>query len=533
MYRVMIIDDEPLVRIAIKSLVNWEEYDLNIDLEASQGKQALKLLAETPEVDLIVTDINMPIMDGIELLTELRRMNCYIPVIALSGYNDYNLVRQAFKLGVEDYILKSEMTPDSLIHTFTHVLKQHQKHKGIDGKKEIESKDLNDIKNNYLKKMLLEGEIKDNKYPFETLGIRLVQQSNMVVCQLLVDDYKQIIKKYTDHSLVMFTNSMTHSVEQILKDRGKGEIVSLAPDEYLLILCFESASIAQIKRELNEILKSIRYVIKNYINVDITIGISDICQEISQVKLYADEARAYVNLRFILGKGRNIFSEDARAYSEVQDLARIDKEGKVIGALKIMDRDSLSEGLGQICKFIYHLKLEHINKSYPFYMEIVFILGRYLSEIGEERLRCYINDSEFYEKMIAFETLEEINDYIKQIVFNLFDKLNSTVNVKRNRVIIKALKFINKNYSNKELSLAKVSEYVELSTCHLSTLFTKEVEISFKDYLTRVRIEKAKELINSTNLKMYEISDQVGYANVEHFSRVFKKATGICPNQFL
>ncbi len=528
----MIIDDEPLVRISIKSLVDWETYGFDICLEASHGSQALKLLAEATEIDLIVTDINMPIMDGIELLTELRKMECYTPVIALSGYNDYNLVRQAFKLGVEDYILKSEMTAESLIGTFTHVMNKHKTHRKSDDKKVPESKEINDIKNNYLKEMALRGETEHTLRTFETLGIKLIKQSNIVVCQILVDDYRKIIEKYTDYSLGMFINSMTHSVEQVLKDRGKGELISVAPDEYLLILCFESVSTAQIKNELNELIKSIRYVVQNYINITITIGISDIRQGISQMKCCTDEAKAYANLRFVLGKGRNISSEDAAKYRELFGADKIDKEGRLIGALKEMDKEKLSRELRLIFESMVHLKLEHINKSYPFYMELIFILGRYLDETGEERLRGYIDESDFYETMITFETLEEINAYFKQILFKIFDKLSSTVNAKRNRMILKALKFINQSYSNKELCLARVSEYVELSTSHFSTLFAKEVGMSFKDYLTRVRIGKAKELIESTNLKMYEICEAVGYANVEHFSRVFKKSEGTSPNAY-
>ncbi len=532
MYRVMIIDDEPLVRIAIKSLVNWDTHGFDIQLEASHGKQALKLLAETPDIDLIVTDINMPIMDGIELLTELKEMNETIPVIALSGYNDYKLVRQAFKLGVEDYILKSEMTPDSLINTFNQVVSKRQKHSILDKKSKRANEDFEIMKERYLKDLLLVGEIEDQRYSFEELGIKLLLQGNIVVCQVLVDDYKHIVDKYTEHSLGMFMNSMNHSLQQGLKNRAKSEVVSIAADEYFLIVCFEEVSIAHIKRELNELLESIRYVVRNYINTSITVGVSNIYPGIGKIKCCADEAKAYANLRFILGKGRNIFAEDARDYNQVHNLARIDKEDKITKALKIMDKEKLEQELEQIFKYIYHLKLEHINQAYPFYMELIFIIGRYLNEIGEEELRGYIDDSDFYEKVITLETLEEISNYVKQIVFHLFDKLSRTIATKKNRTIIKALKFINTHYSNKKLSLVQVSDYVEVSTTHLSTLFSKEVHMNFKEYLTKVRIEKAKDLIHHTNLKMYEISEQVGYANVEHFSRVFKKITGSSPNHF-
>ena len=106
MYKVMIADDEPLVRLAIKSLVDWEEHGFNLEIEASNGRQALKLLEDNPDMDIIITDINMPVMDGLELISKVIEKRFDTEIIVLSAYNDYAWIREAFKLGVNDYILK-------------------------------------------------------------------------------------------------------------------------------------------------------------------------------------------------------------------------------------------------------------------------------------------------------------------------------------------------------------------------------------------------------------------------------------------
>ena len=109
MYKVMIADDEPLVRLAIKSLVDWEEHGFNLEIEASNGRQALKLLEDNPDMDIIITDINMPVMDGLELISKVIEKRFDTEIIVLSAYNDYAWIREAFKLGVNDYILKTAM----------------------------------------------------------------------------------------------------------------------------------------------------------------------------------------------------------------------------------------------------------------------------------------------------------------------------------------------------------------------------------------------------------------------------------------
>lgn len=115
MYHVLIVDDEPIVSVAIKSLIPWEDYHISMAYEAHNGRQALNLLENHPEIDIVITDISMPVMDGLELIKAMKERQLSPAIIVLSAYEDYRLVRNAFKLGVRDYILKTEMDGDSLL----------------------------------------------------------------------------------------------------------------------------------------------------------------------------------------------------------------------------------------------------------------------------------------------------------------------------------------------------------------------------------------------------------------------------------
>lgn len=177
MYKVMIADDEPLVRLAIKSLVDWEEHGFNLEIEASNGRQALKLLEDNPDMDIIITDINMPVMDGLELISKVIEKRFDTEIIVLSAYNDYAWIREAFKLGVNDYILKTAMEPQNLLDILQTTAKK------IDKKKNMAQRDKSDYidrEKHYQKELILKSLLDnvDNKNVKEdalSAGIKILE----------------------------------------------------------------------------------------------------------------------------------------------------------------------------------------------------------------------------------------------------------------------------------------------------------------------------------------------------------------------
>lgn len=169
---------------------------------------------------------------------------------------------------------------------------------------------------------------------------------------------------------------------------------------------------------------------------------------------------------------------------------------------------------------------------YDNYLRFIFILINYLSEINEDIGDIFDFTISFHEEIVKFETIKDINGWIINISDKIFDYLDKTRNKLHSRAIIKALKFIKSNFNDKNLDLKLISEYVELSPSHFSRLFLKETGANFCEYLTDIRINEAKRLFRETNMKVYEVCFAIGYDNVEHFSRMFKKNTGFSPNNF-
>jgi two-component system, response regulator YesN len=529
-YQMMVVDDEPIVRLAIKSLIDWESHGFMAVLEAANGRQAMQLLSDHPEIDFIITDINMPVMDGLSLIEAVKKIDPNKGIIVLSAYNDYNLVRQAFKLGVKDYILKAEMNAENILAVLKGVARELEESKrNIGGAGRSGSDEAKYIKEKVLRDSLYSTN-PDVTERMRQAGIRL-SEKNIVLCFIWVDDYQTVAGRYDDNSLKSFMETVINAIDQVLTANKQGEIILISPQEYVLLLSFSETSQLRMREKLLEILGQIKHSLINYLNINFSTGVSKAQNGFPAIPALLKEAESNARLRFIFGKSRIIFPEDAEGIGEVPSKGFFGTNTDFINALKEMNPERTLHELNILLAAIGTGKAVKTAKAFPYYMELIFSLANFLNEKGEDLAELIGNEEDIYTKIIGFETQAEINAWIEKIVRDILDYIQGKKDYKGNRSIARAQEFI-RNYYQQDLTLKMVSDYVGLSESHFSCLFTKVTGECFIDYLTGIRIEKAKQLLAGTNLKIYEIGLAVGYNSIEHFSRVFKKSTGFSPNHF-
>lgn len=530
MHKVMVVDDEPIVRLALKSLANWEKHDFDLSFEASNGKQALEILEANPDIEIVVTDINMPVMDGLELISRLKELEKSIGIVVLSAYDDYNFVRQAFKLGVMDYILKTDMEPDNILKILKGIVSRIKKADLSGIEKAAQERDTKLIKKMFLKELIELDEVSAPESRAADLNLHICKDCN-VVCCLLIDGYKEVNERYDGSSQKLLTASVQNAVNQILTETKSGEVLSVAPEEYIIFLSFPNISSSHIREKIVELLGKIKYSLRVYINVSVSIGVSTVKTGLAEMKQLYKEASANARLRFVFGKGRIIFPEYINNLPKKEVNTLIGKEAQVASALRELTKEKIIEGLEKLFDILKNSNIDRIDNTYACYMEIVFLVINCLKERSEDIGSILGENINFYNTITRFETQEEINEWLKDTVVTVVDRLADKRDAKVNRTVTRVQEFVKDNY-NKDINLKAASDYVGLSESHLSYVFTKMTGETFTDYVTRIRIEKAKELLEMTNMKVYEVSVNVGYANVEHFSRVFKKITGLSPNSY-
>lgn len=548
MNKIMIVDDEQIVRIAFKSIVNWSDLGILI-YEASNGRQALDVLNNNSDIEVIITDINMPIMDGITLISQIRN-SIYNPlIIVLSVYDDYKLVRKAFTLGVCDYILKTDMTAELIKNMVLEAIKKR--------KAKIISKDnefynytdyLYQLKDITLKNLLKYKNVSDFKNKKNELNIN-IDRKNIVICTIYIDDFNEIEMRYQKDDIQLFINSVLNTIYQILKINNNGECISISQREYVLFLSYiNEVSLLSVRQKCNKLLNTIKESLSNYIGINVTIGVSDTQNFYNKISSLYLKSKYNADFRFFIGKNSIIFPEDVEIADESSTIFDTNLlRHNFISLLNEGDKNELLIFLNKAfssIKYISNPNFENsinnsskndnkdnynIEKIYNRYMELIYILVDYLNSNGYETKQVFNSQSDFYDNIRKLETCFEIEAYIINCVNTILDflEMNNTHNIRN--IILKAKDFINKNYS-KDISLKTISEYVGLSESHFSNIFSKNANTTFIDYITSVRIEKAKKLLTCTNMKIYEISSAVGYSNIEHFSRVFKKVTGNSPS---
>ena len=413
MQKILIVDDEAYSREAIAETINWEDYQIQV-LCASNGKEALKVLIEE-NIDVMITDIKMPEMSGLELLAEVHKLGIDLEVIILSSYNEFELVRQAMKLGTDDYLFKPTMLQDDIIESVLKAAKK-QKEKGIEKKEKVQQTlDYTKIK---AKEALLFDLVNGRKMEDDIFASKMQDfQIPSNTSEILVVVFKLI--KYAGSMAEIFENdsylmkaSVCNVLNESLEQVSNHELISNNFNEYIVIVWNNEDS--KDKEFLilidQAIQKSIEFI-KRYYKVDLAVGISNIG-------------------------------------NRMKDIARLYREAS-------FESDKVD--------------LDHIMVHYA-------------------------------------------------------SNLSGSALIKRELSI--SLDYIKENLGNQNLSLQMISDYIGVSKNYYSKAFKEATGVNFIDYITRLRVEKARNLYLHTDLKIYEIAEKVGYSDWHYLYSVYKKIIG-------
>lgn len=529
MYNIMIVDDEPIFSLAIKSISNWEENNINIAYEAENGRQALKILEEKDDIDIIITDLNMPVMDGIDFIKSIKNRGLKQKIVVISGYEDYDLVRKAFKLGVEDYLLKTEIDETNLLELLKKLINDVNENKSQIYIKSKEEKIL--LKESILKRLIDSTSTIELERSIIKNNINLCE-SNIISLFLWVDDYYEIEEKFKASGLKSFVELVKNTIKNVVDKEEYGEIVVLSPQEYVVIFSAKKCDIKYLRNKIENIINNIMGALFNYLNITVTIGVGSIVQDYANVSKSYKHSERNVRFRFLLGKNRAIFNSDI-SNLEIKDYKSILKKiDNFSEALKEGDKQKSIIELNEVFKAIKETKYNELNYIRLYYSDIVFSIINSIKGLNVEIEDVLGDDEKLYEKISEYETYSEMNRWISSMALKFIEYREKNKKTKYSYTIRRAIKYIEENYDDPNLSIKKVSSCVELSESYFSVLFSSEVGENFKDYIINLRVNKAKKLIEETNMKIYEICEEVGYRNVEHFSRIFKKVIGVSPNIF-
>jgi len=529
----MIVDDEILARVGIKSLISWEEHGFLLVGEAENGKKALEMVKDLSP-DIIITDIKMPQLNGIGLIKSLKELKSPAKFVVLSSYDDFEYVKEAMKVGAEDYILKLEMEPDKLLDILNRVkekITQERNEKiAIQEEKRQYHVSMPVLKEKFFKDLVCGVINKDAEIEERLRFLGIVLPEKNLLCMVMLVDNRDIYNKYTEEDEHLLTFSINNVAQEILSECGYGYVFATKPMEFSIVYSVESITpMNDFYENIARLTNKLKSALKNYLNVSVSIGISNIHKDYSHIRLAYRQALEAARKSFIMPRGSTIMYQDISRYTE---------EGSTSFAeeLKLLERAFNAADISKI-NLAFKLIEQKLTGCTSISKELlkgmcytaVFVIHSFMEEYGVPIDSLWTSNDEPYKQI---EQLMVLSDFI-QWLENLRKKVLEVLQLMAdsNSIVVKAKQYINENY-NKDISLNLLANRLNVSSNYLSNLFKKDTGVNFIDYLTGVRIGRAKELLKTSDSKIHEIGESVGYDNIHYFSKIFKKVTGVTPQQF-
>ncbi|NRY62350.1 response regulator transcription factor [Clostridium beijerinckii] len=533
MYKVMIVDDEIPAREILSYIINWQETDFRIVYSASNGKEALDKYADI-KPDLIITDIQMPIIDGLDLIEEIQKINKSQKFLILSCYEDFTYAQRAMKMRVTDYLIKDLITPNDLygILAKTKTDLDNMTIKKSEIRKE--HKLLNFLKENKdiaLRKLIFNDISEDDCYNLiENLNLNL-NGKLFVLFLIQIDNFFKYIEDENFYTNTL--NEIIKNVSETIEELNIGECFYSENGEFTAIVRLTpTISEADIINECYYLAQEIRKRISLMHNISLTISVSSTFKKPFKIKKYFDEAFKLSKMKVFLGNDTIILNN---TFVKNLDLDT-DTLTKRINAINISIEQNNIENLKSeltrlydkdIRGFMQFNYLNYINSS--LLDLLVRTCNRYSIAYEDIFSTSYIP----IEILSTKETVEEMSEWFLEIFTKIINiNFNNSFKNKYSKKVADSIDYINKNLFNQSLSLTDIAENINVHKVYLCRIFKEETGENVTQYILKARIEKSKEIILSTNYKLYEISDKLGFNSPQQFSILFKKVTGITPNQF-
>lgn len=496
---ILIVDDEQTIRDGLKHLIPWEKEGFRIIGEAANGKQALELIrVKKPEI--IITDLIMPEMDGLELSQVIHQQYPDSQFLILSSYDDFNYVSQSFKNGAVDYLLKPTLNPQNLLHAIKKIsLKLTKKHEG-DSKQQMTSQSLNRILSGYM------------------------------------DDFElKKIAEYLDYTTFQLVYTNAHWYQDALHVQHFLEKNDLLDTQLCRWLPFYSTNgdlgllLATKNPPLSKKQLKTAMITLQATNPEGFFVIGDPFTELPEVsQQLRNLAQKSLGQRFYF---KNIFLIDEAESFLLNHEALFNTKRFIRDILN----NDFSLGIQRIEDFFNQLILSFVEPVYLkqqassfFYTLLSTLESSYPKSTTFRQLKL-----SFFNELTRTDYLEDFSKVILATILKIRNELQEQKvnNLSTDELINDITFYIKKNFQ-KELSLSQLADAFHFSYSYLSTFFSKHFDCSFSEYVNAVRLQEAKRYLLESPLNLSEISEACGYSDLSYFSKQFKKEFGISPSRY-
>jgi two-component system response regulator YesN len=540
MWRVVIVDDDEKVLRGMKKIIPWDDFQCEWVGEAKNGQEGIDVIEET-NPDIVITDIYMPIMNGLEMIQELREKEFDGKVIILSGYSEFEYARQAMRLGIDDYLSKpaSPQTIKDVLQNLVQQLEQENTEKLEYVELREKVKLYEPVAEKEWLKSLVTGtaNLYDLPKTVELITDNWVGKKH-VVASITYGDSLQHSKLYqTNWYLFRFAtnNIIKETTTSFFKDFHYIELHS-----YQAVLCIHfDNDIAddQIKEKLKELASSIENRMKTYLDVQTAVSIGGMKKNWQELDESMKEAMYSLSQSALKNNAQPLTVE------QVPELSLADSEQQTLWSKSMEANQQLAESIryadektacSVIEQFFERISDQPYNQTTAVRIgiEMWTIMTYSLYDIGIRIHDMFPEDFDLYRDLSQKCSWGELADYFKENTKYVCHHQQWDENMKHRQLVEQMIDYVQEHISE-NITLQEIADELYISRNYLGQIFKKIVGEPFKNYITRVRMEKAKKMIQEGNHLIYEVSEKVGYMNPAYFTTTFKKYTGYTPTDLI
>lgn len=530
MIKIMIVDDEYVIRQGIITSIEWESMGMTIVGEAANGREAYeKALSLEPQI--IVTDVRMPIMDGLELTKLLRETMPKVRVIIISGYDEFQYAREALRMGVSEYLLKP-IGADELVKL---MLKQCNEiiKECSETDRETKIKSIFDENFYFMQERFINNVVRGENCDWELIP----EKSRELNLDLCGKDYQSVIIDIDDY--LRITENMSSGQKKAIKDNVKtiadriiypstGSLFFLSENGYL----FSIINVKDSNRyDLNNLYREIQYEVGKSHGITVTLGLSSIQKHIYGIPQAFGEAIQTISNKAFKGKNQIISINDVnRAQASAPVIYPASEEKEIINCIRALDSEKLNGVLDRM-----YMKLSDSEADYKdiknICLRLITIAEIQLEELGIAYGNQNKKQLDHYVEIEKYETVEDIKEWNKGIFHTIINAIQSSKNDKFKGIVKVALQYAHEHYYE-DIGVEHLAAITYVTPNYFSRVFKKEMGRSYTEWLNTVRLDKAKALLKDLKLKVYEVAEEVGYSDYKIFTHNFKKYVGCTPKEY-
>lgn len=534
MLKMILAEDEEIVRDGLKNIVKWDALGIDIIAEACNGQEALEL-CQNLKPDILFTDIRMPMMDGLELATRLKESSSSVRIVFISGAQDFSYAKTALEVDADGYILKPVDVGE--LHTVfkkvtSWIRMERSKRTEISHLKQLVHEHFPVIREKFLQN-LIHGVYRDVQEIHDKINyyqIPLSIDGSALAAILQIDDFYKVTETASEEDKQLLIFSISNIVEEIISNYDAGVSCSINDNEFIIIFN-ENA-----RTKYNEICEELVKCLGKFLNVSVSIGIGSWSDGILSLKDSYSEARTALQYKFFTGKNSILDINDINSLNDVSienitSSVIYENENQLMSYIKLGDK----EGVQKTLKIIFQhlcangkISVEYIQSIC---VEIVCIASRTAQGLGVSLNNIVYNQSAILDAIYKRENAEDLKSYITEILIILTDYFSAKYSSKNSKVISAIKEIIEQRY-HEDISVSKIAEEIYLTPNYISMIFKHEMNETITEYIIKVRMEQAKHLLKTTDLKILEVAREVGYEDPHYFSKAFKKYSGTHPQKY-